>query len=1046
LHFRFQVSFGTADDDVARRPIFHGYSERRSGGSVFQKLLLVIPVLAMAWPATGADMAPVLDWYTTAGGSGANSVAAAAADSRGNLYIVGSTTSADFPVVGAAFFTPGGSTLARIDLKTGAGTRLFPGSLPSISAAVADPSHPGTLYAASRNQIWKSGDSGSMWSLLAQFAASVSFSGLAVDPSAPMTLYAGTLTIGLQKSLDGGLNWTAVNSGIPAQQNGSISVGSVEVDPTEPNVIFTGTGYGLMRSADAGSSWTMVGGGNAFSPLVFDALNAGTVYFGSGSDISKSTDHGATFTRISSLPNQAGLIGLTADARHAGILYASSTAGLYRSTDGGISWQLQITGVATAVACDPNSDACYANTGSLVQTMNQFATSAPINLSQPSVTQLVVSGASLFAISNATTDVFAMKLDPDGKIVYSTFFGGSGTDQALALAVGSDGSLYVTGSTNSADLPGTTGAYLSKLPLSSRASTGFVFRLNSAGMLAWATYFPQSGVTSIAVDTAGNPYIAGSTPGGLPTTPGAYQTQFQQTFTSNGFFSVPGPLSAFVTKFNAQGSSLLYSTYIPNDNQKNTVQQAGTLAVDAMGNAWIGVTTGNTIAPPTGTPPAIVKLNSTGSAVLASAVMAGMSVVSALAFDANSNVYIAGSWSSQSTPFPATPGAFQTVPQPVVPMLPYQTQSGGGMDAFVAKWDSSLTHQLAATLLGGEQSDFATSVAVDASGNVIVAGYTSSEAFPTRLPFQESFSAPAGFVAGFDGSLSTLRFSTYLGDGRAFGVTGAGLDGNGRILLAGSTQNSPGTLSGVGGSLIQENLVVANRISLGPAPPIHLDSVENYASHLAAPFTPSETILAIGSGFGTGAQIVVDGAPLTTISANDTSIVAVLPETAATSGAHTVQVSNQRSVSNAVFVPASAASPGIFTVDGSGAGHGYIFNSDGTLNSGANPAAPGSAITILIDGPGPLTFTNGYAEAPEAPAVFVDGFYCAGIAATLGPVMGLPGAVYRLSVYVPDPAVLAQNDPDLKNFQFPAQSSIQVRMGPSDAPMTSQTGVFLNVK
>ena len=998
-------------------------------------LRLVFAVLAAVCAASGADPAPVLDWYKTAAGSGANSVAAAATDKNGNIYIVGSTTSADFPVIGAAFPTPGGSTLARIDLRTGSGTRLFPASLPSISAAAADPSNSGTLYAASQNQIWKSTDNGSTWTLLAKFATSVSFSGLAVDPGKPTTLYAGTRTIGVQRSVDGGATWTSVNNGLQPQQNGGVSVGAIEVDPTSPNVIFTGSSYGLMRSADAGSSWTMVGGGNFYSALAFDALNAGTVYFGSGSDISKSTDDGATFTRISSLPNQAGLIALAADSRHAGILYAGSTAGLYRSIDGGVTWQLQISGATTVVACDPNSDACYATAGGgVVRTTDQFTTSAPIGVIQPSVVQVVVSGANLFAISTATADVFAMKLAPDGNIVYSTFFGGSGADEAAAVAVGSDGSLYVTGSTNSTDLPATAGAYLSKLPLSSRASAGFVFKLNFAGTLDWATYFPESRVTSIAVDTAGNPYIAGSTPGALPTTPGAYQTQFQQIFTSNGFFSVPGPTSAFVTKFNMTGSGLVFSTYVPNDNQKNTVQQASALAVDAGGNAWIGAAVSNTIAVPTGTPPTIVELNSAGSAVLASAVRPGMGDVAALAFDANSNVYIAGSYSSQSTAFAATPGAFQTAPQPVVPTLPGQTPPGGGQDAFVAKWDSGLTHLLAATLLGGEQQDVATSIAVDASGNVVVGGYTGSKAFPTRLPFQESFSGPSGFVAGFDASLSRLRFSTYLGDGRAFAVSAAGLDSNGHVLLAGSTQGSLG------------NVVVANRISLAAAAPIHLDSVQNYASRVAAAFTPGETILAAGAGFGGGAQILLDGAPLTTVSVSDASIVAVLPDSTATSGAHTFQVSNQGAVSNAVFVPAAAAAPGIFTVDGSGAGQGYILNSDGTLNSSANPAPVGSAITILIDGAGPLTFTDGYAVAPQAPAVFVDGFYCNGIAARLGPVAGLPGKVYQLSVYVPDPAALVKNNPDLKNFQFPAQSAIQVRMNPGDPTTASQSGVFLNVR
>ena len=121
--------------------------------------------------------------------------------------------------------------------------------------------------------------------------------------------------------------------------------------------------------------------------------------------------------------------------------------------------------------------------------------------------------------------------------------------------------------------------------------------------------------------------------------------------------------------------------------------------------------------------------------------------------------------------------------------------------------------------------------------------------------------------------------------------------------------------------------------------------------------------------------------------------------------------------------PATTA-PGIYTVDGSGGRQGYILNSDGTLNSLTNPAATGSAITILIAGVGQYTLTDGYAVTPQPPAVFIDGFYCNGIAAKVGPVDGLPGNVFQLSVSVPDPVVLAQNNPDLKNFRFPPQSAV----------------------
>lgn len=1013
-----------------------------------KKLLFVIAILATSWVALGADSVPALQWVKSFGGSGNNSVASAAADNRGNLYIAGATTSLDFPTVAATQAAPGGSTLARINLATGSASKLFPAGLPSITSAAASPANPGTLYGAAGSQIWKSVDAGSTWTMLSQFPSSVSVFGLAVNPTISTTLYAATSTLGVQRSIDGGLTWTAIDNGIPVLANGSISVRSVWVDPSAPNVIFASSGFGLMRSADAGDTWASVAAGSSFSPLAFDPFTAGALFFGSGNEILKSTDHGGTFVRLSSLPNQAGVITLAADPHQAEVLYAGSTAGLYESGDGGGTWKLELAGVTLVLVADPNSGALYTNSGAgIVKTSDRFATVSPIGPNQPSVVQLLVSGPNLFAISTPTTDVFAMKLDNDGNVVYSTYFGGSGSDQAVALAVGSDGSLYITGSTNSVDLPGTSGAYQSKLPLSSRPASGFVCKLNPSGLLDWATYFTEGSITSIAVDSTGNPFIAGSTAGGLPTTPGAYQTAFQQTISSNGFFSVPGPTSAFVTKFNAQGASLIYSTYVPTDNKKNTVQAAEALEVDAIGNAWIGVAVNSSIAPSSGIAPVVVELNPAGSAVVASAVQAGLGNVAALALDADSNVYIAGSYTPQPAGFPATPGAFQSAPQPATPTLPSQAPPGGGLDAFVAKWDSSLTHLLAATLLGGELPDAAASVAVDASGTVIVGGYTDSKALPTRVPFQESFSSRSGFVAAFDANLSNLRFSTYLGDGRPFAVLAAVPDGGGNVLLAGSTL-STGVSFVAGGNAASSpasTLVVANKIALVPAPPVRLDSVQNYASHIAGPLAPGEPILAVGSGFGNGAQIVLDGSPLATVSASDTSVAAVLPDTAASSGVHTIQVSNNGSLSNSIYAPAATASPGIYTVDGSGVRQGYILNSDGSLNSPTNPAATGSAITIFIAGEGQYSLTDGYAVTPQPPAVFIDGVYCNGIAARAGPVDGFPGNVFQLSVFVPDPLVLAQNNPGLKNFRFPPQSSIQVWMGPTSSPALSQSGVLINI-
>ena len=157
-------------------------------------------------------------------------------------------------------------------------------------------------------------------------------------------------------------------------------------------------------------------------------------------------------------------------------------------------------------------------------------------------------------------------------------------------------------------------------------------------------------------------------------------------------------------------------------------------------------------------------------------------------------------------------------------------------------------------------------------------------------------------------------------------------------------------------------------------------------------------------------------------------------------------------LSNPVYVPAAEASPGIYSVDGNGFGQGYILNSDGTQNSPDNPAAPGSAITIFVAGQGPFSLDHGYAVTALAPSVYVEGFYCNGIAAVSGPVDGLPGNVYKLSVYVPDPAALVKNNPDLATFKFPPQVGVKLVMGPvspqnpDSSPLVSQGGIVLNLK
>jgi len=219
-----------------------------------QKLLFITVFLATSGACFAADLLPAIQWVKTTGGSGNTSVTAAAADARGNLYITGTTTSLDFPTTSGTQASAGGSMLVRINLASGSASRLFPANLPSIGAAAAAPANPSMLYAGSGNQVWKSTDAGSTWTMASQFPAGVSVLSLVVNPTSANTIYAGTSTLGLFKSIDAGLTWTPINNGMPALPNGSIRVGGIWVEPRAPNVIFAASGVGLARSTDGGDT------------------------------------------------------------------------------------------------------------------------------------------------------------------------------------------------------------------------------------------------------------------------------------------------------------------------------------------------------------------------------------------------------------------------------------------------------------------------------------------------------------------------------------------------------------------------------------------------------------------------------------------------------------------------------------------------------------------------------------------------------------------------------------------------------------------------
>jgi hypothetical protein len=295
---------------------------------------------------------------------------------------------------------------------------------------------------------------------------------------------------------------------------------------------------------------------------------------------------------------------------------------------------------------------------------------------------------------NGNFDLFITKLNATGSgLLYSTFIGGSGIDVGRGIAVDSSGNAFVTGYTENSSYPTTTGAFDTT---HNGVGDVFVTKLNSTGSgLLYSTFIGGSstdGGFGIAVDSAGNAYVAGYTQDGTtdyPTTTGAYDT------THNGGF-----LDVFVTKLNAAGSALLYSTFIGG----NDFDVGYGIAIDSSGNAYVaGYTQDGTTDYPTTTGAFdtthngifdvfVTKLNATGSGLLYSTFIGGSGddIGRGIAVDSSGDAFVTGFTVDDTTDYPTTTGA-------------YDTTHNGSRDAFVTKLD--LTPTSAQVSIGGRVFD-----------------------------------------------------------------------------------------------------------------------------------------------------------------------------------------------------------------------------------------------------------------------------------------------------------------------------------------------------
>ncbi len=271
---------------------------------------------------------------------------------------------------------------------------------------------------------------------------------------------------------------------------------------------------------------------------------------------------------------------------------------------------------------------------------------------------------------SGAVDGFVVKLNAGGgSLGYATFLGGSDHETATAMAMDRAGNVYVTGQTLSNDFPATAGAFDTT---HSAGSAGFVAKLNPNGSsLVYATFLGQAGDDfglGIAIDGSGNAFVIGGTGGAFPITSGAFDTTY------NG-----GTYDAFVTKLNASGSGLIYSTYLGG----STTDSVTGIAIDRNGNAFVIGTTNSTNFPTTSgafdtthnggaNDGFVTKLNPNGTALGYSTFLGGMGwdTPNGIAVDTTGSVYVSGF--TDSSNFPTTPGAFKR-------------RNRGTNDAFVTK-------------------------------------------------------------------------------------------------------------------------------------------------------------------------------------------------------------------------------------------------------------------------------------------------------------------------------------------------------------------------
>ena len=374
-------------------------------------------------------------------------------------------------------------------------------------------------------------------------------------------------------------------------------------------------------------------------------------------------------------------------------------------------------------------------------------------------------------------DVFASKLDPSGTtLLWSTFIGGMGDEEATGVVLDSDGNLLMTGTTNSSDFPVTTGVLQGSM--NGGYQDAFVLRLDGEdGSLMHSTFVGGNETDlshDIAVSDTGRVYIVGETTStDFPTTASAYQMAI-------GF----AQKTAFVSVLTADLGVMQYSSVF--GKARSTIARA--IAVDGTGRAYLTGDTDNAVLP---TRNAIQEhlidgweafyaifdpWASNDASLVMSSYLGGLGDDRAYGIDIDDSGSIVLTGKTSSSEFPATVGVFQK-------------ELRGGFDAFVFKYQGGPSRVAFSTYIGGMGNDEGHSVRLDENGNIHLTGTTTSNDFPTTLvALQRTFGGDQdAFYTIMNESGADLLYSSFLGGRNADEGNGIDVNPGMNVTIVGST-------------------------------------------------------------------------------------------------------------------------------------------------------------------------------------------------------------------------------------------------------------------